>query len=95
MDFIIGLIAKIGSTPQGQVFLTWLVSNIWKYIEEGEKRIIAQYEISEAITNSLKEYDIFLKQNNSLDLNKLTEDQKNEIRQKKIALQTAIFNKRP
>lgn len=95
MSWIIGVLTTLSSSKAGQETLLWLASLLWKFLKDAQKEIVADVEIKKMVNKALDEYEKVLKDQNAMSIDGLTEDEKNEIRRRKIAIQTGVFNNRP
>jgi hypothetical protein len=95
MGWLIGFIAQIGSTSAGQVFLTWLASKIWGFVSDEMKNQLAQGHWESHVKDVLAKYDAVINDAHEKAKDGLTEEEKNEIRNKKIALELELLNSQP
>ena len=95
MGFILTIIAQLGSTTAGQAFLTWLASNIWKYVSNEVKTSLSRYHWENHVKEVLAKYEQVINEAHEKAKDGLTEEEKNEIRKKKIDLETELLNSRP
>jgi hypothetical protein len=95
MAWIVGFIAQVGSTAAGQSFLTWLASKIWGFVNDEMKNQLAKSHWELHVKDVLKKYDDVINYAHEKAKDGLTEEEKNEIRQKKVALETELLNSQP
>lgn len=95
MAWLVNALIKIASNPAGQAALSWLVGHIWNLLNDKFKKEIAKNDVEKMIKESLDEYEKVLEKQRVLSLDGLTDEEKNEIRKAKIAIQVGIFNNRP
>jgi hypothetical protein len=95
MGWLFSIIATLGSTRAGQVFLTWLAQQIWGYVAAEVKKTLAKGEWEQNVKEVLAQYEAVIHEAQEKAKDGLTEDEKNEIRRKKIELETKLLNSGP
>lgn len=95
MQFLVDLIIKIFSNPASQAALSWLATKIWNYISDKVKDDLSKERWSEYVKEVLSKYDKVIEEARIKAIDGLTEEEKNEIRRKKIELETELINNRP
>lgn len=95
MDLIVSFIIKIFTTPTGQAILTWLVPKIWKYVSDEVKDYLSNDRWEDHVKDTLAKYDAVIEEARIKAQDGLTEEEKNEIRRKKIELEESLINSRP
>ena len=92
MGWLAGFIVQIGSSAAGRSFLTWLASRIWGYVDDTIKNELSREHWVSHVKDVLAKYDAVIEEAHEKAKDGLTEEEKNEIRSKKIALETELLN---
>ena len=87
-----GFINWLLTSSIGKSLLTFLINKIWKYADTNIRKEIAKRELEKEISSLIKEYDEVVLWAESLKKDGLTEEEKNEIRKRKIAIESGIIN---
>lgn len=95
MAWLLTFITNLGSTKAGQAFLTWLAQQIWGYVSSEIKDQLARGQWEQSVKEILVEYEKVIHEAQEKAKDGLTEDEKNEIRKKKIELETKLLNSGP
>jgi|GEM_PF-4612533 len=94
MIWLLNFIAQVGSTKAGQAMISWLASKLWNYASDKVRKELAENEWEKHVKDILTKYDAVIDLAAEKAKDGLTEEEKNDIRQKKIALETELLNAR-
>lgn len=94
IPWLMSLMVTVGSTKTGQVFYTWLAQKIWGYVTDEVKQKLAEKQWETNVKDILVKYEKVIAEAQEKAKDGLTEEEKNEIRKKKIALETELLNSR-
>lgn len=76
----------------GKMLLNFLLNKLWKYITESQKDALFEEKLQKHIREKLAEYEKIIELANTLAKDGLSEDEKNEIRKRKIEIETSLVN---
>ena len=72
--------------------VSWLLNKLWSWASEEIKDALSRQRAEEHIRKVLGDYEKVLEEAKEKAKDGLTEEEKNEIRQKKIALEQSLIN---
>lgn len=87
-----GLIAFLTNSMLGKAVLNFLLNNLWGLATKAAKEELARKTFEEVLKVHLKAYDDVVAWANEISKDGLTEEEKNEIRKRKIEIEKAIIN---
>lgn len=83
------------TNPLGSYLLKWALEKIWGLISEQGKEEFLHQKVKSHVVSNLDKYEKIIVEANELAKDGLTEDEKNEIRRKKIEVELDLINNRP
>lgn len=84
--------AWLFNSSVGKMLLNFLLNKLWKYITESQKDALFEEKLQKHIKEKLSEYEKVIELANAMAKDGLSEDEKNEIRKRKIEIETSLVN---
>jgi hypothetical protein len=86
------IIVFLFKSQLGKMLMSFLFKKLWQYIDDMEKDKLLEEKLKTHIKEKLTEYEKIIEQANEMAKDGLSEDEKAEIRKRKIDVETSIIN---